>query len=233
MDLVTYAVPIVVVALVAIAVGSLAHRHPEWPWRTVGMLLAVVLVACEVSWWVKLLTARPFHAAADLPLQLCDITVWVAAAALVFRREILQHLAWFWGMGGGIPALFLPVRGAPFPGWFYFEFYLAHGGIIVAALLIVIAFGVRVRVATTIRAMVITGAVAVAAGILDVATGGDYMYLASLPSITGPLQALSSWPLYRVALCLVAALVMVLLGWVAREREAPELSSATAPTQTG
>lgn len=233
MDLLTYAVPIVVVTLAAITVGSLAHRHPEWPWRTAGLVLAAVLVGCEVSWWVKLLTTRPFHAAADLPLQLCDVTVWVAAAALVFRREVLQHLTWFWGMGGGIPALFLPVRGAPFPGWFYFEFYLAHGGIIVAALLVVIALGARIRFGTMVRALVITGAVAVAGGILDVAVGGDYLYLASLPPVTGPLQSLSSWPLYRVALCMAAALVMVALGWVARERGGTELAAAAAPSQPG
>lgn len=233
MELLTYAAPIAVVALVAVATGWLAHSRPEWPWRTVGLLLAGILVVCEASWWIKLFTARPFHAATDLPSQLCDITVWVAAAALVFRREILQHLTWFWGIGGGIPALFLPVRGAPFPGWFYFEFYLAHGGIVLAGLLVVIAFGARVRLVTMIRAMIITGAVALAGGILDAAIGGDYLYLAALPSVAGPLQSLSSWPLYRVALCSVAALVMVLLGWVARERGDPELSTAPAPTQPG
>lgn len=233
MDLLIYGAPIVVVVVAAVAVGTLAHRYPQWPWRTVGILLAALLVGSEISWWVRLFSNRPFDAGADLPLQLCDITVWVAAAALVFRREVLQHLTWFWGLGGGIPALFLPVRGAPFPGWLYFEFYLAHGGIIVAGLLVVIAFGARIRFGTMIRALVITGAVAVGAGILDVAIGGDYLYLSTLPSVTGPLQSLSSWPLYRVALCAVAALVMVFLGWVARERGMMELSPATAPSETG
>lgn len=233
MELLTYAVPIVIVALAAVATGWLAYRRPGWPWRTVGLLLAAVLVICEASWWVKLFAARPFHPASDLPLQLCDVTVWVAAAALVFRREILHHLTWLWGLGGGIPALFLPVRGAPFPGWFYFEFYLAHGGIIVAGLLVVIAFGARFRFGTVIRALLVTSVVAVAGGIFDVATGGNYLYLAALPSVTGPLQSLSSWPLYRVALCAVAALVLVVLGWVARERGEPELSAAPAPTETG
>lgn len=233
MGLLTYGVPIVVVAVAAIATGVLAHRRPKWPWRRVGIVLAVLLMGCEISWWVKLFTARPFHAATDLPAQLCDMTVWVAAAALIFRRELLQHLTWFWGLGGGIPALFLPVRGAPFPGWFYFEFYLAHGGIIVAGLLVVIAFGARIRLGTMVRAMVVTGAVAVGAGILDVGARGDYLYLAALPSVAGPLQSLSSWPLYRVALCAAAALVMVVLGWVARERADSELSTAAAPTQPG
>ncbi|MBO0703402.1 MAG: TIGR02206 family membrane protein [Candidatus Dormibacteraeota bacterium] len=233
MDLLTYVVPIVVVGFAAVAAGWLPHRYPEWPWRLVGVCLAAMLVICEASWWVKLLTTRPFHLAADLPLQLCDLTVWVAAAALVFRREILLQLTWLWGVGGGIPALFLPVRGAPFPGWFYFEFYLAHGGIIVAGLLAVVAFGMRIRFSSMVRALVITGALALAVGSFDVVTGGDYLYLTSLPAVAGALQALSSWPLYRVALCSAAALVLIGLGWVARERGTAELAPAAAPTQTG
>lgn len=233
MELLTYVAPIVVVGVAAVAAGWLAHRFPGWPWRGVGICLAVLLVICELSWWVKLFSIRPFHPDTDLPLQLCDITAWVAAAGLVWRRELLQHLTYFWGVGGGIPALFLPVLGAPFPGWFYFEFYLAHGSLIVAGVLTIVAFGVRIRRNTMVRALVVTGAVAVAIGVTDVAIGGDYLYLVALPAAAGSLQALSSWPLYRVALCAVAALVMLMLGWIARERAGPEMSPATAPTQTG
>lgn len=233
MELLTYVAPIVVVGVAAVAAGLLAHRFPTWHWRWVGVGLAVLLVICELSWWVKLFSIRPFHPGTDLPLQLCDITAWVAAAGLVWRRELLQHLTYFWGVGGGIPALFLPVLGAPFPGWFYFEFYLAHGGLIVAGVLTIVAFGVRIRRNTMVRALLVTGAVGVVIGVVDVAIGGDYLYLVALPAAAGSLQALSSWPFYRVALCAVAALVMLMLGWIARDRSSPELAAATAPSQTG
>lgn len=226
----TYTAPIVVAGLAAIGAGLLAHRFPHWPWRAAGIGLAVVLVVSEASWWVKLLATRPFDPGVDLPLQLCDITAWVAAAALVWRREILRHLTYFWGVGGGIPALFIPVLGAPFPSWYYFEFYLAHGSLIVAGVLMVVAFGVRIRRTTMIRALAVTAALSVVIGIVDVAIGGDYLYLITLPPAAGSLQSLSSWPLYRAALVTVAALVMLLLGWIARDRTATELPAATAPT---
>lgn len=233
MELVIYLAPILVVGSAAVTAGWLAHRFPEWPWRTVGVCLAVVLMTTELTWWAKLFTTRPFDPATELPLQLCDITVWVTAAALLWRRELLQHLTYFWGLGGGIPAVFLPVLGAPFPGWFYFEFYLTHGSLIVAGVLMVTAFGVRIRRSTMLRALVITGAVGLVIGIVDVAIGGDYLYLVALPPVAGSLQTLSAWPPYRLALCAVAALVMLILGWIARERAGSELAAATAPTQTG
>lgn len=234
MSLVTYTAPIVVVGLVAIAAGLLAHRFPSWPWRWVGVGLAVVLVVSEASWWVKLLSTRPFDPGVDLPVQLCDITAWVAAASLVWRREILQQLAYFWGVGGGLPALFIPVLGAGFPNWFFFEFYLAHGSLVVTGVLTIVAFGVRIRRSTMIRALLITAAVAVVVGILDVAVGGDYLYLITLPAAAGSLQSLSSWPLYRPALVAVAVLVMLLLGWIARDRRTTdELPARTAPTHSG
>ncbi len=233
MDLLTYMAPIVVVGVAAAAAGWLAHRFPQWPWREIGVCLAVLLMVCELSWWAKLFTTRPFDPGTELPLQLCDITVWVTAAALLWRRELLQQLTYLWGVGGGLPALFLPVLGAPFPGWFYFEFYLTHGSLIVAGVLMVTGFGVRIRRSTMVRALVITGAVALVIGIVDVVIGGDYLYLVALPPVAGSLQALSTWPPYRLALCAVAALVMLMLGWVARDRGGPELAAATAPTQTG
>ena len=233
MGLLTYWGPIVVVGVAAVAAGWLAYRYPRWRWRWVGFGLAVVLVASEASWWIKLFTTRPFHAGTDLPLELCDLTAWVAAAGLIWRREILQHLTYFWGVGGGIPALFLPVLGAPFPSWFYFEFYLAHGSLVVAGVLTIVAFGVRIRRGTMVRAIVVTGAVALVIGVLDIAVGGDYLYLIALPPVVGGLQALSSWPLYRPAFVAVAILVMLMLGWIARDRPRPEMARATAPTEAG
>lgn len=232
MQLLIYWVPIAVTAVAAVLAMWLPHRRPDWPWRTVGVVLAFLLAVCEASWWVDLLASRPFDAAVDLPLQLCDITAWVAAAALVFRRDVLYQLTYLWGVGGGIPALFLPVRGQPFPGWFYFEFYLAHGALVVAGLLSVVAFGTRFRPATAIRAMVVTGVVALCMGIVDILSGGDYLYLASLPPVTGPVQVLSTWPWYRPAFCFVAALGVAFLAWLARSRDA-DVSAVAAPTHTG
>ncbi|MGH7921767.1 MAG: hypothetical protein ACREQM_17765, partial [Candidatus Dormibacteraceae bacterium] len=97
MGLVTYWVPIVVAGAAAIGAGWLPRRRPRWPWRAIGVCLAVVLAVCEGTWWVKLLGTRPFSAATDLPLQLCDLTAWVAAAAMLLRRETLYDLTWFWG----------------------------------------------------------------------------------------------------------------------------------------
>lgn len=232
MESVTYTAPIVVVGVAALAAGLLAHRFPAWPWRTVGICLAVVLVGSELSWWVKLFTTRPFVPGVDLPIELCDLSAWVAAAGLVWRRALLQQLTYFWGVGGGVPALFIPVLGAPFPSWFYFEFYLAHGSLVVAGVLSVVAFGVRIRWSTMLRALAVTASLTVVIGIVDVAIGGDYLYLISLPAAAGAFQALSSWPLYRPALITVAILAMLLLGWIARDRATSPVSQATAPTHS-
>src|SRR5712692_11444841 len=71
---------------------------------------AVVLVVDEVSWWVYLAAGggEPGQRAQPLPLQLCDVAIFIAALALLTRHPLLVEVSYFWGLAGTIQALFTP-----------------------------------------------------------------------------------------------------------------------------
>jgi hypothetical integral membrane protein (TIGR02206 family) len=225
-------------ALAAIAVCSVvavvAARRRPGVWIKA---LAVVLVVDEVSWWVFLLAGgQPGSLLAQsLPLQLCDAGIFVAGFALWSRRQWLVEVTYFWGLAGTIQALLTPDLPQRFPNYPYFQYYIAHGGVVAAALLLVFGLGLHPRRFAVIRVTAITVAYAVFVGLVDALTGANYMYLRNKPATPTLLDVMGPWPWYIVAAGLVAVVLFVALDALARvvARTRPPQSYGAPPSQRG
>src|SRR2546429_9913007 len=120
-----------IVALVAIALSTallvVAARRRPGPWLKV---LAAVLVVDEVSWWGFLLGGGlpGSQVALSLPLQLCDVAIFIAAAAMWRRQQLVVEVTYFWGLAGAIPAFLSPHPPQPFSGYPHFPLSLPHRG---------------------------------------------------------------------------------------------------------
>jgi hypothetical integral membrane protein (TIGR02206 family) len=215
-------------ALVAVAVATvglvvLARRRPGAWLRW----MAVVLVAVELSWWVYLLAGGVpgSELAYSLPLQLCDAAILVAAAALWTQRRSLVEVAYFWGLAGTIQALLTPDLPQHFPSYPYFQYYIAHGGVVAAALVLVV--GMRIFPEHLLRVIGITVAYAALVGLVDAVTGANYMYLRAKPPSPTLLDVLGPWPVYILAASVIALALFALLDAPFRFRRA---AFQTVPT---
>src|SRR2546427_4077211 len=225
-----------VFALVAIALSTAlvvvgARRRPG-PWLKV---LAAVLVVDEVSWWVFLLGGgQPgSQVALSLPLQLCDVAIFIAAAALWTRQQLLSELTYFWGLAGTTQALLTPDLPQHFPSYPYFQYYIAHGGVVASALVLVIGFGLRPRRWAMVRVAGLTIAYAALVGAFDALTGANYMYLREKPQSASLLDVLGPWPWYVLAAGAVGLALLALLDapfQLGRSRPPPTYG---APTSRG
>src|SRR3989442_15577033 len=188
-----------VFALVAIALSTallvVAARRRPGPWLKV---LAAVLVVDEVSWWVFLLGGgQPgSQVALSLPLQLCDVAIFIATAALWTRRQLLVEVTYFWGLAGTIQALLTPDLPQHFPSYPYFQYYIAHRGVIAAALILVMGLRLQPRRFAIVQLAFITVAYAPVVGAVDAIAGPNYMYLRSKPPSATLLALLGPWPWY-------------------------------------
>ena len=211
-----------IVALVAIALSAallvVAARRRPGPWLKV---LAAVLVVDEVSWWVFLLGGgQPgSQVALSLPLQLCDVAIFIAAAALWTRQQLLVEVTYFWGLAGTIQALLTPDLPQHFPSYPYFQYYIAHGGVVAAALVLVVGLGQRPRRWAVARVAGLTVAYAALVGFVDAVTGADYMYLRSKPPTATLLDFLGPWPWYILSAAVIAAFLFAVLDAPFRLRE--------------
>lgn len=197
------------------AVAVMAARKSPGVWIKA---LAVVLVVDELSWWVYLLAGgQPGSRLAwSLPLQLCDIGIFVAGFALWFRRQWLVEVTYFWGLTGTLQALLTPDLPQPFPTYPYFQYYIAHGGVVAAALLLVFGLGLYPRRSAVARVGAITVAYTAFVGVVDALTGANYMYLRSKPATATLLDVLGPWPWYILAGGLVAVALFLALDALAR-----------------
>jgi hypothetical integral membrane protein (TIGR02206 family) len=198
-----------VIALFAVGLIVAARRWPGG-WLRV---LAVVLAIDEVSWWVYLVTGGvpDSRLAYSLPLQLCDVAIFIAAAALWTRRQLLVEVTYFWGMAGTIQALLTPDLPQHFPSYPYFQYYIAHGGVVSAALLLVVGMRRHPRPWAVARVLALTVAYAALVGAVDALTGANYLYLRAKPPAPTLLDLLGPWPLYIVAATGIGVILFAIL----------------------
>ena len=202
-----HAAALVAIAAATVGLVVLARRRPgQWlRW------MAAVLVAVEVSWWVYLLAGGVpgSELAYSLPLQLCDAAIFVAAAALWSRRPLLVEVTYFWGLAGTIQALLTPDLPQHFPSYPYFQYYIAHGGVVAAALVLVV--GLRIFPGHLLRVIGVTLGYVLLVGLVDAASGANYMYLRAKPPTPTLLDLLGPWPVYILAASVIALALFTLL----------------------
>jgi hypothetical integral membrane protein (TIGR02206 family) len=198
------------VIAVAAALLVVAARRSPGRWLKV---LAVVLLIDEVSWWVFVLAGGVPGSglAQSLPLQLCDVAIFIAAAALWTRNQLLVEVTYFWGLAGTLQALLTPDLPQHFPSYPYWQYYIAHGGVVAAALLLVVGMRLHPRRWAVARVAAITVGYTALVFVVDLVTLSDYMYLRAKPSSATLLDVLGPWPVYIFSAALIGIALFAIL----------------------
>jgi len=202
----------VIAAATAALVAAARLRPGAWT-TTAARSLAVVLVGAEVAWWVYLFATHANRAklAYALPFQLCDAAIFVSALALWLRQQLLVEVTYFWGLAGTIQAIITPDLPEHFPAFPFIQYYVAHGGVVAAALLLVVGLGQWPRRRSLLWVVPLTIVYTAFVGLLDATTGADYMFLRAKPGSTTPLDLLGPWPWYIGWAALVGIVLFVIL----------------------
>jgi hypothetical integral membrane protein (TIGR02206 family) len=204
--------PLALLAVVSVLLCVAARRAPGRWIEVVAGVIAVSLVVAELSWQPYVLANQTWSLGASLPVQLCDVGGFVAAAALLWRRLLLVEVAYFWGLGGTLQAVLTPdLRGQHFPSFPYLQFYVTHDLVILAALFLVIGLGLQPRPGAVRRIFLLTLAFALLVGVIDLVTSGNYMYLRQVPASGSLLDLMGPWPWYIAAGAVLTLLVLVIL----------------------
>jgi hypothetical integral membrane protein (TIGR02206 family) len=193
-----------------------APRRDADRWVEVfSRLVALAILAAWVGEYVAEGIDGTWNAQYGLPLQLTDAVSATAILALWTRRALLVELTYFWALTASLLAILTPDLGQGFPSVYYFTYFTYHIGAVVAACLMV--FGCRLypgRLAAW-RAFAATLCFAGIAGIGDVITGGNYMYLRSKPAHHSLLNLMGPWPWYIVSAAAVGLAMLLFLALLA------------------
>jgi len=204
-------VPLAILVVVASLLCAAARRTPGRWLEWVAVIIAVAIVITELSWQPYVMANHSWSAAYSLPVQLCDVGGFVAAAALIWRQLLLIEIAYFWGLGGTLQALLTPDLRDHFPSFPYLQFYATHDLVVLAALFLIVGLGLHPRPGSVRRIFLLTLAFTVAIALIDLVTGGNYMYLRRVPAGGSLLSLMGPWPWYIVVGAVVALVVLALL----------------------
>lgn len=196
---------LVIVAIIALAAWWGRARSVEEA-RRGGRVLAVVLVVyylVESVIRVQLLGAPPVRL---LPLEICSILFFVGAIAHWTDHPLAAEILFFWTFAGTLHSLITPTPGAGYPHLEFFRYFACHGLLILSAVYSVIAVGRRVTLRSAIRAFLALQAYEILVGIVDVATGQNFLYLRQKPPSPTLFDSLGPWPYYLLSLEVVAAI---------------------------
>jgi hypothetical integral membrane protein (TIGR02206 family) len=202
----TLAVPIFLAIAFRITKSATLDRTMRWG-------LAMLLVANYVGYVVY----RWQHGYIDwremLPMQLCDWTMIAVVVALVKedRRRWLE-VAYFWGIGGSLQAIFTPNLQFGFPDFRFFTFFLDHGAIVAGIIYLMLSRKFRPTLTSVWRTLLWSEIYLVVTLAIDQITGVNYGFLLHKPATASLLSLLSDWrPLYILQMNLVAIFFFALL----------------------
>ena len=210
------------IAAVAILLATLSRRGRVSP-RALRLCLGYGLALNELIWWIYRYSREGVHLP-NLPLQLCDVTVWTAALASITTRPLLVEFTYFAGIAGAGMALLTPDLVFPWPSYASIYFFVAHGGVVVAVAVLVFGRIAPLRPGAVWRAFGILAAYSCAVGLFDAVSGANYMYLCRKRGNASLLDALGPWPVYLA----VTAAIALLLFWLLWLPVRPRINMETA-----
>jgi hypothetical integral membrane protein (TIGR02206 family) len=195
------------------------HGHDRVWRRAICWSLAVILVIGALVAELQRAIDGTWTIDDGLPLHLCDIAIFVTAAALIGaglappRNPLWQRcyeLSWVWAIGGTSQAVLTPDLSVTFPHAECIRYFLLHGTIIVSALVMTFGLHMRPQPGTPRRVWLVTLALAVVVALLDWVTGANYMYLCGPPAHPSLFDYFGPWPWSLLSLAAAGTLLIVL-----------------------
>ncbi|HWR54741.1 MAG TPA: TIGR02206 family membrane protein [Bryobacteraceae bacterium] len=178
------------IPVAGVVLAALCRRWPSAARITVGCSL----LANEAVWWTWRFATEGSRFPEGLPLQLCDLSIWAAIVALFSLNAWACDLAYYVGIAGTAQAVLTPELWAPMWSYPTAYFFLAHGGVIAAVLMLVWSGVMGPRAPW--RAFASMNVWALGVGAFNAAFGTNYMYLCRKPSAASLLDAFGPWPVY-------------------------------------
>jgi len=173
--------------------------------RSICFVISALLLINYVAY---LIVARQFGITQwyrALPLQLCDWAMFVIIVALWTGNKRWLEIAYFWGIGGTLQALITPNLRYGFPDLRFISFFVAHSGIIIGIVFLMLIYGFRPGPNGVWRTFLWTEVYFVIAFSVDLLTGENYGFLLHKPEAASLLSFLSDWrPLYLIEFHLLA-----------------------------
>lgn len=165
--------------------------------RSIVYGLCAILIGNYVVYLLFIRSLGNLTLVAALPMQMCDWALVVIVVTLVSANRRWFEVAYFWGIGGTLQAVLTPNLRFGFPDLRFLSFFIAHGGIIVGVVFLMLTRPLRPYPMSAVRAFAWSEFYFVVTLLVDHLTGVNYGFLLHKPEAFSILSFLSDYrPLY-------------------------------------
>ena len=181
--------------------------------NVVCYLLAVILLVNEIGVWIyRATTVQSFSVFVQnhLPLHICGIVVFIVMFVLLRRNQALYEIAYFWGIVGTLNAVFTPQLEVGFPHYRFFQYFIAHSGIVVSVLFVTWGLKMRPTLKGLLRSFLLSNLYMIVIAGINLALKSNYMFICEPPDTKSPFF-FAPWPWYIPILDGVALVLLFIV----------------------
>lgn len=186
---------IATVPLLAAALAAVQRRLQPGA-RSLRVGVALVLGLSSAAYYAYFALHGQLTFPDRLPLELCDVSLWLVVVALLNLRPAIFDLAYYGGLAGASMSLLTPNVPESSPLFLTVQYFADHGLIVAAVLYLVWSRQARPRPGSVGRAMLMLNLYAAFVGGFDFIFKTNYMFLRAKPETETLLTILGPWPWY-------------------------------------
>jgi hypothetical integral membrane protein (TIGR02206 family) len=199
------------VPVVSAGLTYTTRRYPAAAHR-VRIGLAALVVTDGLLWYGFRYFAHGIRFPEILPLELCDASFWLTAAALLTLQEHIFELSYYWGIAGSGMALVTPYLRAPLNTLQSLQYFTGHALLIVGVFYLLWSGQSRPRPRSWLFAWWALNLYGVTVALVDFFGRTNFMYLRQKPASSSLFNLLGPWPFYIAGTDVVALILFWLLA---------------------
>ncbi|MCM8775582.1 MAG: TIGR02206 family membrane protein [Candidatus Omnitrophica bacterium] len=131
-----------------------------------------------------------------IPLQFCDLAVFLMIGALLGRNRYVREIAFFWGLAGSSQAVLTPALTSGLPDYVCVQFFLSHCTVVLSAIYLAVKGMLHLSRGSVLRAWLMANVYAGVVGVINWRFGMNLGFLAAKPDPPSLLDYLGPWPYY-------------------------------------
>ena len=180
--------------------------------KRVARIIGITLFLQQFLMYLWYITSGNFTIKESLPLYACRISAILCIAMMFNEKYSIFEIVYFWGLGGATQALITPDTGGfLFPHIMYLQFFVGHGGILIAVTFMIVAYEYRPTVESLKKAINWLIAYIFGVEIFNLIFKANYSYLRAKPATHSALDYLPPYPYYIPILFLIFAALFTVL----------------------
>ncbi|AOP35464.1 hypothetical protein A0128_17445 [Leptospira tipperaryensis] len=171
--------------------------------KKIGQALAWILILNYIVYVMYRIDSGHWEIRYDLPMEFCNWAMIVTSIALLTHNRTFAELSYFWVMSGSINGVITPDLQVTFPHIYFFIFFIAHSGLVIASLYIVFGLRLEPRPWAVLRTFLYSQIFFASAFAIDYLLDGNYGYMMAKPSAGSALDLLGEWPYYLIQMQMI------------------------------